>query len=61
MNWTQIKWKFVYLNSRQNPEVHRMVCKNELQVVVAVYFDFFEVWLHGFYSISGDKFSWCLM
>lgn len=55
MNWTQIKWKFVYVNSRQNSEVHTNVCKNELQVVVAIYFDFFGVWLHGFTAFQVKK------
>lgn len=50
-----MKWKFVYLNSRQNSEVHTIVCKNELQVVLAIYFDFFEIWLHGFTTFQVTK------
>lgn len=55
MNWSQIKWRFVYLNSRQNSEVCTIVCKNQLQVVVAIYFDLFEVWLHVFTALQVTK------
>lgn len=55
IDWTQIKWKFVYLNSRHNSEAYTIVCKNELQVVAAIYFDVFEVCLRDFTAFQMTK------